>query len=290
MPMAIPVRVVDAFTEAPFAGNPAAVCRLDCWLADATLAAIAREMNLSETAFLVVGRGRGQAGPAAGLPAGVAFELRWFTPAVEVPLCGHATLASAHVLWEDGVAPADEPITFLTRRSGELRATRGPDGTIVLDLPLDPVAPVSTPPGLEAAIGAAPVAVGRAAGANLLVELATAAEVRGLVPDLLWVGGLEDGLIVTAPSDDPRFEIVSRYFDPRVGIPEDPVTGSAHCALAPWWAPRVGNRFRAWQASARGGALTVELAGDRVLVGGRAVTVLRGELLAGGEATELVAR
>jgi PhzF family phenazine biosynthesis protein len=273
--MPIPVRVVDAFTEAPFAGNPAAVCRLERWLPDATLGAIAREMNLSETAFLVAAGGPAESG---------SFELRWFTPAVEVPLCGHATLASAHVLWEDGLTPADRPIGFITRRSGELRALRAQDGSIVLDLPLDPVEPVPAPPGLEGAIGVRPVAVGRAAGANLLVELATAAEVRALDPDLSWVARLEDGLIVTAASDDPRFAIVSRYFDPRVGIDEDPVTGSAHCALAAWWAPRLGARFRAWQASARGGALAVELAGERVLVGGRAVTVLRGELQVGGEA------
>jgi predicted PhzF superfamily epimerase YddE/YHI9 len=268
----IPVRVVDAFTEAPFTGNPAAVCRLDRLLPDAVLAAIAREMNLSETAFLV--------------PAGDLFELRWFTPAVEVPLCGHATLASAHVLWQEELVPADQPIRVLTRRSGELLAQREDDGAIMLDLPLDPVVPVAAPPGAEAALGVRPVAVGRAAGANLLVELATAAEVRSLAPDLGWVARLDDGLIVTAPSDDPRFAIVSRYFAPGVGIPEDPVTGSAHCALAPWWAPRVGTRFRAWQASARGGALSVELAGDRVLVGGRAVTVLRGELLLDEETSE----
>jgi predicted PhzF superfamily epimerase YddE/YHI9 len=271
--VSIPVRVVDAFAEAPFAGNPAAVCRLEEWLPDGILTAVAREMNLSETAFVV------PAAAPAGDPAGAAFELRWFTPAVEVPLCGHATLASAHVLWEDGLAPADRPIRFLTRRSGELLAERAADGSIVLDLPLDPVEPIDPPPGLEEALGRRPVAVGRAAGANLLVELPTAADVRSLAPDMAWTAALEDGLIVTAASDDPRFAVVSRYFDPRAGIPEDPVTGSAHCALAAWWAPRVGHHFRAWQASARGGALAVELAGDRVRVGGRAVTVLRGELL-----------
>jgi len=268
--MPIPIRVVDAFTEEAFGGNPAAVCRLAAWPPDATLAAIAREMNLSETAFLV--------------PSGAAWELRWFTPAVEVPLCGHATLASAHVLWQEELAVPDQPIRFLTRRSGELRAGREGDGAIVLDLPVDPVAPVPPPPGLEAAIGARPEAVGRAAGGNLLVELPTAADVRRLAPDLAWAARLDDGLIVTARSDDPRFAIVSRYFAPGAGIPEDPVTGSAHCALAPWWAPRLGSRFRAWQASARGGALSVELRGERVLVGGRAVTVLRGEILLEGQA------
>ncbi len=263
--MPVPVRVVDAFAEAPFAGNPAGVCRLAAWLPDPTLAAIASELNLSETAFLV--------------PAGDAWKLRWFTPVVEVPLCGHATLASAHVLWQEELASPGQPICFLTRHSGELLAGREGDGAIVLDLPVDLVSAVPAPPGLEAALGTRPLAVGRAAGTNLLAELASAEEVRSLTPDLAWVAGLDDGLIVTARSDDARFAIVSRYFAPRVGIPEDPVTGSAHCALAPWWAPRLGRRFRAWQASARGGALTVEMRGERVLVGGRAVTVLSGELL-----------
>jgi len=265
----IPIRVVDAFTAAPYAGNPAAVCRLAAWPADGRLAEIAREMNLSETAFLVA-------------TDGAAHELRWFTPAVEVLLCGHATLASAHVLWEDGLLPVDAVARFRTRRSGDLTARREPDGTIELDLPLDPVERIDPPPGLLAALGASPVAVARAAGGNLLVELASAEAVRLLAPDLGWLAtGVEDGVIVTAASDDPRFAVVSRYFAPRVGIAEDPVTGSAHCALAPWWVPRLGTAtFAAYQASARGGVLRVTLRGDRVGVAGRAVTVLRGELVA----------
>ncbi len=265
----IPVRVVDAFAAAPFAGNPAAVCRLPAWPDDSRLADIAREMNLSETAFLVRARG-------------VTHELRWFTPAVEVPLCGHATLASAHVLWEDGILPPDAVARFRTRRSGDLAARREPGGIIELDLPLDPVVRIDPPAGLAAALGADPVAVARAAGGNLLVELASAGAVRSLAPDFGWLATeVEDGVIVTAASDDPRFAIVSRYFAPRVGIAEDPVTGSAHCALAPWWAPRLGTAtFEAHQASARGGLLRVTLRGDRVGVAGRAVTVLRGELVA----------
>jgi PhzF family phenazine biosynthesis protein len=270
-----PLFVVDAFAAAPFAGNPAAVVLPEdrpggatspAWAPDAWLAAVAAEMNLSETAF------------PRPRPDG-AWDLRWLTPTVEVDLCGHATLATAHVLWETGRVPAGSPIRFHTR-SGPLVARRRPDGWIELDLPADPVRSIDPPPGLEEALGARPVFVGSGA-ANLLVELATAAAVRALRPDQGWLAtAIPDGLIATAPGDEPGVAIVSRYFCPAAGIPEDPVTGSAHCALAAFWAPRVGATFRAVQASTRGGLLDVALRGDRVRVAGAAVTVVRGELVA----------
>ena len=264
--MAIPLFVVDAFAAARFGGNPAAVVLPVDAAPDALLAAVAAEMNLSETAF------------ATARPDG-AWDLRWFTPAVEVDLCGHATLATAHVLWETGRAPEGETIRFTTR-SGPLAAVRRPDGWIELDLPVDPVRAIDPPAGLDVALGARPSFVGSGA-ANLLVELESAAAVRALRPDQGWLAtAIPDGLIATARSDDPGAAIVSRYFCPIAGIPEDPVTGSAHCALAPYWAPRVGPSFRAVQASARGGILDVTLRGERVAVAGAAVTVVAGELRA----------
>jgi PhzF family phenazine biosynthesis protein len=262
--MFTPLFVVDAFATAPFAGNPAAVALCEGQRPDPWLAAVAAEMNLSETAF------------AAARPDGT-WDLRWFTPAVEVNLCGHATLATAHVLWETGRAPEGEAVRFHTR-SGPLAAVRRADGWIELDLPVDRVRPIEAPAGLEAALGARPQFVGSGA-ANLLVELESAAAVRAIDPDQRWLAtAIPDGLIATARSDEPGSAVVSRYFCPAAGIPEDPVTGSAHCALAPYWAPRVGASFRAVQASARGGLLDVALRGDRVGVAGAAVTVLAGEL------------
>lgn len=264
--MTVPLYVVDAFAAAPFAGNPAAVALCDGPRPEAWLAAVAAEMNLSETAFVVPRPDR-------------SWDLRWFTPKVEVDLCGHATLASAHVLWETGRAPGGGAIRFHTR-SGPLEAVRRADAWIELDLPADPVRAIAPPVGLEAALGARPHFVGSGA-ANLLVELESAAAVRALDPDQRWLlTAIPDGLIVTALSDMGGAAIVSRYFCPAAGIPEDPVTGSAHCALAPFWAPRVGTTFRAVQASARGGLLDVTLRGERVAVAGAAVTVLAGELRA----------
>lgn len=262
--MTLPLFVVDAFAAAPFAGNPAAVVLCDGPRPDAWMAAVAAEMNLSETAFLVT------------RPDG-AWDLRWYTPTVEVDLCGHATLASAHVLWESGRAAAGAQLSFHTR-SGRLGAFRRPDGWIELDLPADPVRAIDPPPGLEAALGVRPVFVGQAR-ANLLVELGSAVDVRALRPDQAWLAtAIPDGLIATALSDDPAFAVISRYFCPAAGIPEDPVTGSAYCALAPFWAPLVGTSFRAFQASARGGVVDVVLRGERVGVAGPAVTVAAGEL------------
>lgn len=261
----IPFRVVDAFTDRPFGGNPAAVCVLDRWPSDRWLHAVGREMNLSETAFLVRREGN-------------EFDLRWFTPRVEVALCGHATLASAHALWETDRAAGDG-IGFHTQ-SGRLTATPLSDGGIELDFPAKPAAPHEPPAGLLDALGAKPVAVGRNPF-DYLVEVATEDDVRGLRPDF---GKLAKtpcrGVIVTAKSADPRFDFVSRFFAPQAGVNEDPVTGSAHCCLSEWWGERLGKaEMVGFQASERGGVVRVTRAGDRVRLGGRAVTVSRGELL-----------
>jgi PhzF family phenazine biosynthesis protein len=266
LPAGFPVFIVDAFAEGPFAGNPAGVVLLDAPRDDGWRQEVAAELRHSETAFLV--------------PAGLAtWNLRWFTPTTEVDLCGHATLASAHVLWETGRLEAGLPARFATR-SGDVSAVLLADGRIELDLPADPVVSVEPPAGLQEALGCVPVFVGRGAD-NLLVELASAADVRRLAPDLAWLeANLPDGLIATALADVPGAAIVSRYFCPTAGIPEDPVTGSAHCALAPYWAPRLGAAFRALQVSGRGGVLDVTLRGDRVGVAGRAVTRVAGTLRA----------
>ena len=227
------------------------------------MASLAAEMNLSETAFLV---SRAHAG----------WDLRWFTPTNEVDLCGHATLASAHMLWTEAGAAADT-LVFHTR-SGELRARREGE-RITLDLPADPAVPGIAPPGLQQAIGVAIAAYGRSSD-DQLVELATEDAVRALSPNvgaLASLGG--QGVIVTAPASTDGLDFVSRYFAPGVGIPEDPVTGAAHCTLTPWWAERLGMKeMRAYQASTRGGYVDVRLTGDRVELTGRAVTVFRGSL------------
>jgi predicted PhzF superfamily epimerase YddE/YHI9 len=267
-----PLYQVDAFTAEPFAGNPAAVCLLEGDEDPAWMQAVAAEMNLSETAFLRPAAEEGR------------YRLRWFTPAVEVELCGHATLASAHVLWSEGRAGAGEPIRFATA-SGPLAARPGPDGTIWLDFPATPAEPVSPPPGLVEALGAgAPRWVGRGRF-DYLVELEDEAAVRDLAPDLRRLGRLTPGsvgVIVTAAAGGrDGYDFVSRCFAPAAGIDEDPVTGSAHCTLGPFWAGRLGrDELTGFQASARGGLVQVRPAGDRVQLGGRAVTVLRGQLVA----------
>jgi PhzF family phenazine biosynthesis protein len=264
LPAGFLVFIVDAFVDGPFAGNPAGVVLLDAPRDDGWRQEVAAELRHSETAFLE------SAGPAA-------WNLRWFTPTTEVDLCGHATLASAHVLWETGRLEPGLAARFATR-SGDVSAVLLPDGRIELDLPADPVRPIEPPAGLQDALGCVPAFVGSGAG-NLLVELASAAEVRRLAPDLAWLeANLPDGLIATAPSDVPGAAVVSRYFCPAAGIAEDPVTGSAHCALAPYWAPRLGAAFRALQVSERGGVLDVTLRGDRVGVAGHAVTRVAGTL------------
>ncbi len=259
----IPLLIVDAFTDRAFAGNPASVCFLERWPADAWLAKLAAEMNHSETAYLV--------------PKGGDFELRWFTPAVEVDLCGHATLASAAALYHTGRVMSTQPIVFHTH-SGPL--TAAPHGDqIELDFPVTPAEPAAAPEGLLAALGVAPANVGRSKF-DYLVEVAGEDVVRGMTPDFRALLEVEcRGVIVTARSSDPAFDFVSRFFAPRAGIDEDPVTGSAHCTLAAYWHERLGkSELRAFQASARGGIVGVRLAGDRVQLSGRATIVLEGTL------------
>ncbi|MEW5765283.1 MAG: PhzF family phenazine biosynthesis protein [Acidobacteriota bacterium] len=254
---------VDAFTDRPFRGNPAAVFLLDGPADPLWMQLVAREMNLSETAFLHPRRG--------------GFDLRWFTPAVEVDLCGHATLASAHALWTEGHADPATPLRFFTR-SGELGAEREGDW-ITLDFPATGPAPCPPPEGLLEALGAQARYVGKTRF-DYLVELAAEGLVRDLKPDghRLKALGVR-GVIVTAKGGEP-YDFVSRFFAPGAGIEEDPVTGSAHCALGPYWQGKTGRAdFLAYQASARGGEVRVRVRGDRVLLSGRAVTVVRGELL-----------
>ncbi len=260
--MGLRIAQVDAFTSKPFAGNPAAVCVLPEPREAAWMQAVAMEMNLSETAFLVK-RADG-------------FDLRWFTPAVEVKLCGHATLAGAHVLWEDGHLPPGAQARFHTL-SGLLTADRQGDW-IELDFPAAIEARCDPPHGLAEALGARPVYAGRNEF-DYLVELESEAVVRGLKPDHKLLATLPvRGVIVTARA--AGYDFVSRFFAPGSGIDEDPVTGSAHCALGPYWKSKLGkDEFLAFQASRRGGVVKVRVAGDRVKLGGQAVTVMRGELV-----------
>ena len=256
---------VDAFTDKPFAGNPAGVCvlpepRSERWMQD-----VAREMNLSETAFL--------------LKQEDGFQLRWFTPAAEVDLCGHATLASAHILWEAEYLQPQEQGRFHTR-SGLLTAERVDGNWIELDFPAKPEQPTDAPPHLLEALGIQAQYV----GVNVfdyLVEVDTEETLQNMQPDITLLAQVPvRGVIVTSRASTPGYDFVSRFFAPRVGVNEDPVTGSAHCCLTPYWSKRLGkNELLAYQASARGGVLRVRLSGDRVKIGGQAVTTLRGELL-----------
>ncbi|MFG1811470.1 PhzF family phenazine biosynthesis protein [Streptomyces sp. NPDC049040] len=267
------IRIVDAFTDRPFSGNPAGVLLLDSggFPDDRWLQQVAAEVNLSETAF---------AHPLTG-DADAGWALRWFTPTTEVGLCGHATLATAHVLRTTGAAHG--PVAFRTR-AGVLAAEANGDGTITLDFPAAPLTPVTPPDGLADALGAAPLTVldtGPDCG-DLLLEVADEATVRALAPDFAALARLsERGVIATASAADPAagYDFVSRGFFPAVGIDEDPVTGSAHTALGPFWSERLGRTgLTGFQASARGGLVGVRLDGDRVLLTGSAVTVLDGEL------------
>lgn len=255
---------VDAFTDTPFRGNPAAVCLLDGPASAEWMQSVALEMNLSETAFLH--------------PIDDGYSLRWFTPTVEVDLCGHATLASAHVLWQDGHLAPETMARFHTK-SGLLTAERAGDW-IELDFPATPAEVSEAPAGLEAALGAPARWVGRTRF-DYLVELESEAAVREVQPDLARLGVLPvRGVMVTSRAASSEFDFVSRFFAPAAGVDEDPVTGSAHCALGPFWGERLGrSEMVAYQASRRGGVVRVRLEGERVKLGGQAVTTFRGELV-----------
>ncbi len=272
------IRVIDAFTDRPFAGNPAAVCLLDgdAWPDTAWMQRVAAEMNLSETAF------------ASPLPAGseTDWALRWFTPIVEEKLCGHATLATAHALHCDRGSPGTVSFSSL---SGVLITHAHEDGSITLDFPAAPVAETSIPDTLAAALGAEPDAAYTTGPlGDLVVVFAAESAVRALDPDVTAVARLSRrdalrGITVTAPASDPArgYDFVSRFFAPADGIPEDPVTGSAHTALAPYWSDRLGrDELTGLQASARTGLVRTAVRGDRVHLTGKAVTVLDGSLLA----------
>lgn len=254
---------VDAFTSTPFKGNPAAVCLLQEPMPDVWMASVAREMNLSETAFL--------------LPEADGFRLRWFTPAVEVSLCGHATLASAHTLWDSGLLPAEAEARFYTR-SGLLTARKN-GAWIEMDFPARFSQATEAPAGLLEALGLKAVQVSRREQ-TYLVEVAGEAEVRAAAPDFTALNALPPRAVgITSRASTPGYDIVSRFFAPRLGVNEDPVTGSLHCLLAPYWSAILHkNDLVAFQASARGGDLRVRLEGERVKLNGQAVTVMSGTL------------
>jgi PhzF family phenazine biosynthesis protein len=258
-----PIIQVDAFAERPFTGNPAAVCVMPAPRDEAWMQNVAMEMNLSETAFLH--------------PEDGGYRLRWFTPAVEVALCGHATLASAHVLWETGALAAGDEACFQTK-SGLLTCRRD-GGWIWMDFPAKPEEASGPVAGLAEALGVAPVYVGRS-HFDVIVEVASEDEVRRVEPDIRALRAVQArGVIVTARAEGEGRDFVSRFFAPNAGVDEDPVTGSAHCVLAPYWARRLGrDDLAGYQASRRGGTVRVRAAGDRVHLGGQAVTILRGEL------------
>jgi PhzF family phenazine biosynthesis protein len=262
--MSLTITQVDAFTDKPFSGNPAAVCVLPAARDESWMQLVAREMNLSETAFLV--------------PQNDGYDLRWFTPTVEVDLCGHATLAGAHVLWETGQLQPDAQARFHTR-SGLLTATRRGD-LIELNFPARPVTELSTAPAeVVRALGVEPIFAGRTKD-DYLIVVHDEATVRNASPDFSMLKRADlRGAIVTARATSAGYDFVSRFFVPGAGIDEDPVTGSAHCVLGPYWQAQLGkDEFAAYQASARGGTVRVRVGGDRVYLGGQAVTVLRGEL------------
>ncbi len=260
--MMLPLYQVDAFTNTLFGGNPAAVCPLENWLPDTTMQAIAAENNLAETAFFV--------------REGTDYALRWFTPAVEVDLCGHATLASGHIVFQF-LEPQRQSVNFRTVKAGTLSVTRRAADLLEMDFPARPAAAIEPPPGLLAALGGKPTAVLRAR--DHLVVYGSAAEVAALDPDFAALRK-EDcwAAIATAPGDN-GVDFVSRFFAPAQGIDEDPVTGSSHCTLTPYWAERLGKTvLEARQLSRRGGALRCTVQGDRVKIAGRAVLYLEGKI------------
>lgn len=264
------VLIVDAFTDRPFAGNPAGVCLLNEPADPAWMQRLAAELKHSETAF-----------PRPIDDAEADFELRWFTPQVEVALCGHATLATAHALYETGAVAADRPIRFRTLHSGVLTVRRDASGGLAMDFPVVPATVIEPPADLAEGLGAAPGWTGRNGQNDVLAVFDDADTVRKLTPDLGVLGRIDArGICATAP-DAPPYDFVSRFFAPSVGIPEDPVTGSAHCMLAAYWVGRLGRSpLTGYQASERGGVVGVSVHGDRVTLTGRAVTVLDGTLAA----------
>jgi PhzF family phenazine biosynthesis protein len=263
--MSIPFFQVDAFvTREPFSGNPAGVCIVPGRMDTPWMQLLAAEVNQAETAFLYAEED--------------GFRLRWFTPKMEVALCGHATLASAHVLWQEGILKKGEEARFYTQ-SGLLKACQKGD-LIELDFPARPAVPCEKPKGLEECLGTRVLSTGLT-GTVYLAELASDQAVRKVKPDFKlmesFLNSQLHGVIITAASDDPAYDFVSRFFAPAAGIPEDPVTGSAHCCLGPFWESRLHkNTFSAYQASERGGALQVRCEGDRVYLGGKALTVIQG--------------
>ena len=264
--MALKIFQVDAFTDKPFSGNPAAVCILPEARDEIWMQKVAREMNLSETAFICQQED--------------GFSLRWFTPRVEVDLCGHATLASAHILWEAGILTRHQQARFHTR-SGLLTAESKGD-EVELNFPATPEEPATAPPELSEALGLVPNYIGKSKF-DYLLEVDSEELVRKLEPNFSLLRTVPiRGIMVTSSADSADYDFVSRFFAPAVGVDEDPVTGSAHCCLGPFWSKKSGkNQFVAYQASPRGGIVRVEVAGERVYLGGKAVTVLRGELVDG---------
>ncbi|MDQ2817910.1 MAG: PhzF family phenazine biosynthesis protein [Candidatus Eremiobacteraeota bacterium] len=258
--MNIPIYQVDAFTDKAFGGNPAAVCPLEAWIDEGLMQAIAAENNLAETAFFV--------------PSNGGFKIRWFTPTAEVDLCGHATLASASVIFEK-LAHSGDKVSFESR-SGPLRVTRRSDGLLALEFPSLPGAPCSPPQGFVEALGAVPVEILKAV--KYMAVFASEDEVRAIAPNMDKVARFDaEGVIVTSAGTDVDF--VSRFFAPKLGIPEDPVTGSAHCTLIPYWAQRLGKTvLRARQVSRRGGELWCELLADGVIIAGRAADYMEGTI------------
>jgi predicted PhzF superfamily epimerase YddE/YHI9 len=259
--MRLPIYQVDAFAEKLFGGNPAAICPLRQWLPDATMQAIAAENNLAETAFFV--------------REGADYALRWFTPAVEVDLCGHATLASAHVVFAL-LEPGRSSVNFRTLKAGVLAVARQ-DDMLMMDFPARPATAVEPPPGLLAALGGSPREVLKAR--DHMVVYGSAAEVAALKPDFAALGKLDCWAAMATAPGEAGADFVSRFFAPRQGIDEDPATGSSHCTLVPYWAARLGKReLKARQLSRRVGTLFCAQNGDRVAIGGRAVLYLQGEI------------
>ncbi len=256
---------VDAFTDKPFCGNPAAVCVLSRPADEGWMQQLAQEMNLSETAFFH--------------PFRDGYKLRWFTPTKEVDLCGHATLASAHILWEANYISPNESARFHTR-SGLLTARKNREQWIELDFPMMTPEPAELPEGVLSALGVTPLYTGKN-GMDYLVEIGSEAELMRVRPDFRRLAEAPvRGVIVTSRSDNNAYDFVSRFFAPAAGVDEDPVTGSAHCALTPYWAAKLGkSQLNAFQASYRGGVLKVRTNGDRVILAGKAITVLKGEWL-----------